>query len=53
MRFGVRLLSLIRLGEGLFGIRLELRLGNGLDFGAPFPEVVSKEGESDDSADEN
>lgn len=40
----MRLLGLVRLGGLLFGVRLELRLGDGLNFGAPFPEVVTKKG---------
>ena len=33
--------------------RVELRLGNGLDFGAPLAEVAAEEGEGNDGADED
>lgn len=49
----MRLLMLGGLGGLLFAIFLELRFGNGLDFGAPFAEVASEEGDGNDSADED
>lgn len=53
MRLGVRLLMLGGLGRLLLLIGEELRLGNGLDFGAPLAEVAAEEGEGNDGADED
>ena len=42
--------GLVRLGRSLLVIGLELRLGDGLDFGSPVAEVASEESNGDESS---